>query len=461
MSFNTKHPEYQRYAHEWKMVTDAVNGEDAIKQAGVQYLPMSAGMIIAKKNQAQNVNVDEMYHAYKLRAQYPEWVRDAVRAMAGMVSRLKPKMTLEQAKISGMEFSATSDSYPLSQLFVRVVLNNIKKGRFGLLCDVDDDGLPFIATYDAESIINWKTEAGENGRQDLSLLVLKEEVLSNDDIFSHATKSEYLVYRLVDGQCQAYRLNDAGQQVGEVRYLTKGNTPLGFIPFVFSGAIDNSPDVDVVPLMTMIRAAIKYYQISADYYQELHLTAHPQPVITGQDLESSMMVTGPMMSWVFPSETANAFYLEISGTGIEAKRQAMSEQKNAALEAGARVMDIGGVESGEARQARQNDQYATLHGIVKNSAEAIEQCLRYLGEWYGFTPEQANEKLKFTVELDFDKVIDIAVLQQLFNASQMSMVSPETVWEYMQTGQIPERNWDDEQGRILSAGLVNESAKLP
>lgn len=211
----------------------------------------------------------------------------------------------------------------------------------------------------------------------------------------------------------------------------------------------------------MIRAAIKYYQISADYYQELHLTAHPQPVITGQDLESSMMVTGPMMSWVFPNETANAFYLEISGTGIEAKRQAMSEQKNAALEAGARVMDIGGVESGEARQARQNDQYATLHGIVKNSAEAIEQCLRYLGEWYGFTPEQANEKLKFTVELDFDKVIDIAVLQQLFNASQMSMVSPETVWEYMQTGQIPERNWDDEQGRILSAGLVNESAKLP
>lgn len=454
MSYKTLHPEYSLMQSEWMMATDALMGESQIKLRGEAYLPKTAGMINAANSNA--VDVHALYQAYKSRAQYPEWVRDAVRSMIGLISRLRPSAELDHPKIKGMEYNATADGYPLQQLFLRTVQANIRKGRYGLLCDVDDNGLPFIATYDAESIINWKLAAGVDGRMDLSLLVLKESVPKSADMYSHDTKDEYLVYWLENGACYSKRIGDDGHEVGEVRSLvTSGNNPLGFIPFVFSGAVDNAPDVDIVPLSTMIKAAVKSYQISADYFQELHLTAHPQPVIIGQDLETANMITGPMMAWVLPSPEARAFYLEIGGNGIEAKRQAMIEQKNAALEAGARVMDVGGTESGEARLARQNDQYATLQSIVRNSAEAIEQCLRYLGEWYGLTVEQANEQLKFRVDLDFNKVIDTAMLQQLFSAAQMGMVSSETVWEYMQTGQIPERGWDDEHGRILDAGMSN------
>ena len=69
--------------------------------------------------------------------------------------------------------------------------------------------------------------------------------------------------------------------------------------------------------------------------------------------------------------------------------------------------------------------------------------------------EEADAALKFSVDLDFEKTIDTAMLQQLFSAAQLGMVSPETVWDYLQTGQIPERGWDDEQGRILGAGLTD------
>ncbi|WP_323166718.1 DUF4055 domain-containing protein, partial [Pseudomonas bubulae] len=85
-------------------------------------------------------------------------------------------------------------------------------------------------------------------------------------------------------------------------------------------------------------------------------------------------------------------YLEFKGTGIEANRKAMDDQKNAALEAGAKVMDVAGTESGEARKTRQNDQHATLHSIVITVAEAVEQGLRYAAEWKGYDPKQVKFK---------------------------------------------------------------------
>ena len=452
MGFDTKHPEYIRTAAEWRMMDDALGGEAAVKGRGTEYLPMTAGMVNAKNT--QGIDVSALYRAYKLRSQYPEWVRDAVRSMMGMVARMKPRVTIDYGRLKSMEHDATADGYPLHQLFLRAVQANIKKGRFGLLADVDAAGRPFVAAYDAEAVINWKVSASGNGRADLSLLVLREAVPAGDDEFSHETKNEYLVYRIVDGVCVAERLDGEGNTLWVRPLQADGGRPLDFIPFVFCGATDNAPDADVLPLATMMKSALQYYRLSADYFQELHLTAHPQPVITGQELETANMVTGPMLAWSLPNEGARAFYLEISGAGIEAKRVAMEAQKNAALEAGARVMDVGGNESGAARMARQNDQYATLRSIVKNSAEAVEQCLRYLGVWFGLSAEEADAALKFSVDLDFEKTIDTAMLQQLFSAAQLGMVSPETVWDYLQTGQIPERGWDDEQGRILGAGLT-------
>lgn len=44
---------------------------------------------------------------------------------------------------------------------------------------------------------------------------------------------------------------------------------LDFIPFVFGGSLDNTPEIDDIPLLTMAKCAIKYYQLSADYFQKL------------------------------------------------------------------------------------------------------------------------------------------------------------------------------------------------
>ena len=56
--------------------------------------------------------------------------------------------------------------------------------------------------------------------------------------------------------------------------------------------------------------------------------------------------------------------VEATGVGIDWHVQ----------QAGAKVMDVGCTESGEARKTRQNDQHATLHSIVITVAEAVEEA---------------------------------------------------------------------------------------
>src|SRR5690554_4735691 len=119
----------------------------------------------------------------------------------------------------------------------------------------------------------------------------------------------------------------------------------------------------------------------------------------------------------------------------------MDDQKNAALEARAKVMDIGGTESGEARKARQNDQHATLHSMVVTAAEGVEQGLRYLADWLGFDEKQVS----FTVKPDFTSVgVDSQLAAQLLTAAQAGIISHDSFWLYISTGKLPERDWESE-----------------
>ncbi len=94
----------------------------------------------------------------------------------------------------------------------------------------------------------------------------------------------------------------------------------------FAAQLIIPPDVGTVPLLTMAKAALKYYQLSADYYQSLHHTAHPQPWINGLEGDEDISVTGVMAVWSLPGDS-QCGYLEISGSGIELTKKEMDAQK--------------------------------------------------------------------------------------------------------------------------------------
>lgn len=427
MSVSTKHPDYLKMLPRWEMMRDVL--EEQVKDKREIYLPQTAGQ--------KAVNLPEIYEAYLHKAEFPSFTSDSTRSMVGLVSRLESNTDLPK-KLEELKDNATADGFGLTQLFARAVENSLGYGRQGLLVDVDHDGKPYIAVYDAFSIINWKS-TNNNGRKDLTLVVLVENWLKEtNDEFSHETET---VYRVLDlDEKGKYRVRLYGSDEKLIEEKTDTLSGIDHIPFVFIGCTDTSPDVDPIPLWTMAKCSIKSYQLSADYYHDLHLTCHPQAWVSGLDTDENIEYSGSSMIWKIPTG-GNCGYLEISGNGIEKNRQAILDQKSAALEAGARVIDIG-VESGEARQARQNDQYATLHSVVKVAVDGINKALGFMIQVLGIK----LDKVMFIVTIDFAAAgIDPTVLANLYNAVMAEKISASTYWDYLRTGKLPNHQYDKEK----------------
>lgn len=453
MPVTTTHPEYDAHLAEWQLMDDALAGEAAIKNRSTTYLPKPSGMVEAEKQDLEGNAY--LYKNYATRAQYDHWVKDSQRSMMGLVSRLTPEVELP----SGMEElvdNVTDDGFGLTDLFLRVVRQSMGHGRVPLLVNVDDDGRPYVSIYQATSATNW-AEGIQGGRRDLILSVFREtRKKDQSDIYSHEMVTVYRVFEINDGVCVTRVLDEKDQVIEEERSLLtahSGRGALKYIPVIYCGPTNNSVDVDEIPLLSMARAALKSYQLSADYFTALHQTSHPQPWVSGLDDDTVFSVTGPSAAWNL-GKNGQCGYLEFQGAGIEAVRTAMTDQKNAALEAGAKVMDMSGVESGEARQSRQNDQHATLHSIVKTAAAAIEQALRFAAEWTGRDPKEVT----FAVKPEFNiPDIDPQVLGQLQQAVLAGGISWDSYWQYLTTGKLPEHGYDEEVPKVENpGGLIHD-----
>ncbi|MCY4126130.1 MAG: hypothetical protein OXF59_13190, partial [Pseudomonas sp.] len=162
MPVQSTNPEYDAHIEEWRMMDDALEGECAIK-GSPRNLPKPSGMVEAEKLDGQGNAY--LYQNYTARAQYEHWVRDSLRSMMGLVSRLIPEVKLPSG-LKGVEENATADGFGLTQLFLRIVRQTISHGRVPLVVNVDDQGQPYFATYAARNGINWDT-ADQGGRQDL------------------------------------------------------------------------------------------------------------------------------------------------------------------------------------------------------------------------------------------------------------------------------------------------------
>lgn len=458
MPVTTTHPQYDEKLADWELMRDSLGGETAIKAAGVGYLPKTSGQL-ALEHQARTdetalltlTEAREVYQAYKARAQYPLWVKDSLRTMMGLVARQEPEINLP-ARLASLETEATADGFSLKTLFLRVVADLLTYGRKPLLADWDDAGRPYVAAYTALDAINWR-EGDMGGRRDLMLTVLRESVHSGDE-YSHDSDERYRVLDLSEGAYRVRVIDKSGQSVEDEEEVGTDAGPLRFIPLVFAGSTDNNSDTDEIPLLTMAKAALKSYQLSADYYTSLHYTSHPQPWIAADMGDKQLSVSGPMAAWELP-EGGQVGYLEFTGSGIEANRTAMEDQRNAALEAGARVIDTGSAESGEARKARQNDQHTSLYSVVVTAAEAIEQVLRYFGYWLGM-PQSDIDNIVFRVEPKFSREeIDAAMMGIVRDLRLAGEVPQEVVFESLRKAQVTSLS-DDELLALLDGQVVGD-----
>lgn len=451
-----KHPSYISFAPSWELMRDAAAGEDDVKRKGVRYLPMKTGTAQIDEPSEQK----RVYDLYMTRAEFPEVTAPTIRGAVGVMLAKPAKIELP-AKMEHLRERATLDGLTLDALHRRMGMEVMTTGRYGLLPALTPDGVPYLSGYVAESIINWDTTGGVP-----DYVVLDE----SGPVRDRETGEWETITRL--RECIAYdgsyrarewvqNTNAGGWTVGEeVGASTPKGKPLDFLPFVFVGSLDLTPDPDDVPLYGLAKLAIRIYRLDADFSFSLHMTSEPTPVAIGFDDPKGAIreglapsTLGSSVLWILP-KGGDAKYLEFSGPGLEKQAEAIQEALTRAAQFGAQVIQSGqSSESGEALKLRAASQTATLTTIAQTTAAGLERALRNVAIWIGEDPES----VKVTPNLDFfDHSIGAQEIQALVAAWQAGAISHRSLFDKLQQGGIISEDRDYEaEGKDIANGDDN------
>lgn len=460
-SVSSVHSNYTRRQIQWRRIRDALEGQDEVKENGEQYLKRPAGM-----TQAQ-------YDAYKERAQFYPVAERTLRGMSGMVFRHPTKFELTPRLEPLREF-ATTDGHSLEVLAEQIVNEVLSIGRYGLLIDypvetTDATAAPYIATYTADNICNWKVQF-VNGLRTLTRVVLRDDFDDDDDVNDLAEQRLELVLN-EDLNYEVRRwvaLGSTKQDKDGAQWVMKDRTiptvngaPLKSIPFVFINPYDLRPDVEKPPFLDLVDVNLGHYRNSADYEHALFLTAQPTPYVTGAISENSKPTTiGSGAFWVLP-EGAQAGMLEFSGVGIEAQRQAMLDKEDRMAALGARMIHEGRNrnEASDTARMRGRSELSLLTNVVNMVEAGLERALRTAAIWTGGDPDQ----VKVSLNRDWVETrLEPQALTAYIKAWQSGAISHRTLWENLQRGEIApvdrdyeeEKDLIEEEGGDLSMGIM-------
>lgn len=450
MPLDSKHPKYAEHMNDWALMDHVYRGERAIKEQGETYLPPTAGQRtdgLAVGNPGY-----DSYNAYRQRAVFPDFVRQAADAMVGIMTREPATIELPD-KLKPLMDRATAKGEDLQSLLRKLFLNQLREGRLGLLLEVPDgrpvnETLPFFVTYKAPDIINWNDGTAEDGTRRTNLVVLDETESEMGADYSWETVDKYRVLRLNENNTYesgiARMTNDLSDE--DMVEPAIAGTTLSEIPFVFVNAVDHVTEPEQSPLLGLANLCLAIYRLEADYRQALHFQGQDTLVVTGGELPENTRIGAGGKIEISKAEAKVAF-IGVSADGLGAQREALEDDRSRAGDLTTKLFDgEGGAESGRALNVRLSAKTATLHQIAATGAAAVEKLLRVAAEWVGANPDEV--KVEPNMDFNEDEVQGQALLQ-LMQAVQMGLpLSKESIHRWLRARDITELDFEDEMDKI-------------
>lgn len=346
---------------EWQLIRDCMDGESAVKRGGESHLPMPSGF------RSQSDNGDAAYRSYTQRAQFPALLAPSVGAMIGIIHGQEIAIEMPE-QMAYLWEDADSMGLPLEAFHRRITRELLTIGGYAILADADEaGGDPWLAGYSRDSVINW----------DKDWFVLDETALVRKGFVWEQVER----YRVLTIEALAYRalVYDAEKQDGEeIEVRGRGGRPLPRIPFAVASALDLSPQIESPPLIGVANAAKAIYQLSADYRHQLYMSG--QETLVAINGEAPSVVGAGVVHEMQGGEgkAPDLKYVSPSCSGINAHKEAMEDNREAAVMAGARLFEqtAAGAESGEAKRLRYASETATLTTIAQSSCMLLERSLR-------------------------------------------------------------------------------------
>ena len=447
----TKHPDITpQREYEWRLMRDTYAGQEQVKYAsrqtgqGSTTTLASTGEIYLPKPNGFKAMPDggrAAYEAYKLRAMLPEYVGPTVAAMVGIVHGRETQLVMPEA-MAFLEEDIDGKGTPREIFHQRITRNLLMMGRYGLLADAPEaGGNPFLRGYSAETIINW----------DDDFFVLDESYLARNG-FAWERVARHRVLEIVEGRYQVSIYEGEGDLIAQAQPVVRGGAPVDMLPFVIATSRDLVADVETPPLIGVAQAAIAAYQLSADYRHQLYMSGQETLVAINGDAPQAVGAGVVHTMKGTDALTPDLKYVSPTCSGIEAHRTAISEQRQAAMEAGARMFQSGNAqESGEARRMRFASEMANLQSVANMSAALLESGLRHVAAFMGLDPREVVA----TPPADLlDRSMTAQEFERLFAVYERGGMSWQSYYENGQRGGImsAERNADEEFALIDGQG---------
>jgi hypothetical protein len=482
---NCTHGDYDASALEWSRARDVLSGEDAVKAAGVKYLPRL------------DSQTDDEFAAYCKRASFFNATARTAEGYVGLIFRRPPFVKVPESddavgrSLAGFVNDADMRSTTLAAYAKDVVWEVMGVGRCGSLVDWEDvvEKRAYVSLYSAEQIINWQV-GRVNGRNVPTLIVLRETVTRpavgpGADEFVPETVEQIRVLRLVAGDvapdaggkldyhCQVDLWQPkAGQkqatktewQLVETRTPLRLGRPLPLIPFVFHGPRHSRAEVDRLPLTDVIAVNLDHYRLNADYKHGLHFTALPTAWVSGFPKESSLRI-GSSTAWFSETPGATAGFLEFTGQGLTTFERAMDRDERSMAVLGSRLLEdqkkVG--ETAQAIELRQGGEQSVLSSLATSVSESLTDVLCWV-YWWNSTEDvpDAVTSGEVLIQLNTDfstKGMDSLELQAVVAAWQSGAISRDTMFELFRKGEIlPDGRTNQDEEALVRAGAASKPA---
>lgn len=417
---------------EWQLMRDCMDGEGAIKARGTEYLPMPSGFA------AQDDNGKAMYNAYANRAQFPEFLAPSVGAMIGIIHGQEWQVEMPDT-MNYLWEDCDTNGLTLEAFMRRITRELLVIGSYAILTDAPrEGGDPYLTGYRRDKLINW----------DSNWWVLDETAMKRDG-FAWEQIERYLVLGISEGGYVPLLLSDTGDVLDEIQVRARGGGLLPRIPFIVGSAMDLSPRIEAPPLIGVARAAKAFYQLSADYRHQLYMSGQETLVAIDGTAPTAVGAGVVHMMNSAADKTADLKYVSPTCAGIEAHDHAMMRQREAAMQAGARLFEQTpqGAESGEAKRLRFASESANLTSVAQNSALLLERSLKNAAMIMGL-PE--NDIVVTPPRDLMDRTMSPQDFAALFGVYERGGMSWETYFENGQRGGVfsTEITAEDEAARL-------------
>lgn len=414
MPINSQHPLYVANRARWKRCRDCYDGEDAVKAAGIEYLP--------KIDPSQS---DAAYQAYKKRAPYYEAVARTVDGFIGAISR-KPHHIQLPESLAGLRAKATADNTTLDDFIKQLCCETLLLARGGMVVDIDDDTqMPYLAFYPAEAILNWGPD----------WVTLLETIYESEggDKYQLSPKSQIRHMCIKNGCYVVETWLQKPNPTGAAEWSrtseeipTKRGTALARMPFFWLSTSGAGADVSKPPLLGLVNTSLSHYRSAADLEHGRHFTALPTLYLSGITDDDPVCVgAGAVIKLSDPA--AKAGYAEFTGQGLQSLETALTTKEQQMAMLGASIMAAGpkGVEAAETARIRISGENSLLLGVVSTVEQALAAALRFAAAWVA-PAQDAGDEVVIRLNRDFiDQQLDAQSLTGLLSAVQAGKLSLE------------------------------------